>query len=142
MYVCASSPKKARDSFFRDSRKMALFFSNFFCIFGYMIIVPETPITDVSFTKWNPCIKIEVKDESLEDTFHYYIIPLIDVSQQELENNLESIPSLWSSESTEFESEEGITLYTMRLFDEDMPELTTEEEVEILYKILTKKDLY
>jgi len=55
---------------------------------------------------------------------------------------LESIPSLWSSESTEFESEEGITLYTMRLFDEDMPELTTEEEVEILYKILTKKDLY
>jgi hypothetical protein len=93
-----------------------------------MIVVPETPITDVSFTKWNPCIKLEVKDENLEDTYHYYIIPLIDVSQQELENNLESIPSLWSSESTEFESEEGVTLYTMRLFDEDLPELTTEEE--------------
>ena len=106
-----------------------------------MIIVPETPITDVSFTKWNPCIKIEIKDETLEDSFHYYVIPLIEVSQEELEENLDTIPSLWSSESTEFESEEGITLYTMRLFDEDMPELTTEEEVEILYKILTKKDL-
>lgn len=107
-----------------------------------MIIVPETPITDVSFTKWNTCIKIEMKDESLDEVFHYYIIPLIDVTQEELENNIETIPSLWSSESTEFESEEGITLYTMRLFDEDLPELTTEEEVEILYKILTKKDLY
>jgi hypothetical protein len=82
-----------------------------------------------------------MKDESLEDSFHYYVIPLLDVSQEELENNLETIPSLWSSESTEFESEEGVTLYTMRLFDEDLPELTTEEEVEILYKILTKKDL-
>jgi hypothetical protein len=107
-----------------------------------MIIVPETPITDVSFTKWNACIKIEMKDESLDEVFHYYIIPLIDVTQEELENDIETIPSLWSSESTEFESEEGITLYTMRLFDEDLPELTTEEEVEILYKILTKKDLY
>jgi hypothetical protein len=29
----------------------------------------------------------------------------------------------------------------MRLFDEDLPELTSEEEVELLYKILTKKDL-
>jgi hypothetical protein len=107
-----------------------------------MIIVPETPITDVSFTKWNPCIRIEMKDDTLDELFHYYIIPLIDVSQKELEENLETIPALWSSESTEFESEEGVTLYTMRLFDEDMPELTTEEEVEILYKILTKKDLY
>lgn len=107
-----------------------------------MIIVPETPITDVSFTKWNSCIRIEMKDETLDESFHYYVIPLIDVSPEELEEHLESIPSLWSSESTEFESEEGVTLYTMRLFDEDMPELTTEEEVEILYKILTKKDLY
>ena len=83
-----------------------------------------------------------MKDESLEESFHYYVIPLLDVSQKELEEDLDTIPALWSSESTEFESEEGITLYTMRLFDEDMPELTTEEEVEILYKILTKKDLY
>jgi hypothetical protein len=30
----------------------------------------------------------------------------------------------------------------MRLFEEDLPELTTEEEVEILYKILTKKELF
>ena len=66
----------------------------------------------------------------------------MDVTQKELEESLDTIPALWSSESTEFESEEGVTLYTMRLFDEDMPELTTEEEVEILYKILTKKNLY
>lgn len=83
-----------------------------------------------------------MKDESLDESFHYYVIPLLDVSQKELEEDLDIIPALWSSESTEFESEEGVTLYTMRLFDEDMPELTTEEEVEILYKILTKKDLY
>jgi hypothetical protein len=30
----------------------------------------------------------------------------------------------------------------MRLFDEDLPELTTEEEVEILYKLLTKREIY
>jgi hypothetical protein len=107
-----------------------------------MIIVPETPITEVSFTKWNSCMRIEMKDEALDELFHYYVIPLIDVSQKELEESLDTIPALWSSESTEFESEEGVILYTMRLFDEDMPELTTEEEVEILYKILTKKDLY
>jgi hypothetical protein len=28
------------------------------------------------------------------------------------------------------------------LFDDDLPELTTEEEVEILYEILTKKKLF
>ena len=107
-----------------------------------MIIVPETPITEVSFTKWNPCMRIEMKDETLDELFHYYIIPLIDVSQKELEESLDTIPALWSSESTEFESEEGVILYTMRLFDEDMPEIETEEEVEILYKILTRKDIF
>ena len=107
-----------------------------------MIIVPETPITDISFQKWNPCIRIDLKDDELGESFYYYVIPLMDVTQKELEESLDTIPALWSSESTEFESEEGVALYTMRLFDEDMPELTTEEEVEILYKILTKKDLY
>lgn len=107
-----------------------------------MIIVPQTPITEVSFQKWNPCIRIEIKDEKLEDMFYYYVIPLISVTESELENNLNEIPALWSSESGEFESEEGVSLYTMRLFDEDLPELTSEEEVEILYKLLTKKDLF
>lgn len=116
--------------------------SQIFTIFVTMIIVPETPITDISFQKWNNCIRIDLKDEELDESFHYYVIPLLNVSQEELEESLDSIPALWSSESNEFESEEGVTLYTMRLFDEDMPELTTEEEVEILYKILTKKDLY
>jgi hypothetical protein len=54
----------------------------------------------------------------------------------------EYIPALWSSESTEFTNENGEIIYTMRLFDEDLPELTTEEEVEILYKLLTKREIY
>lgn len=106
-----------------------------------MIIVPETPITDISFQKWNPCIRIEIKDDKLDEMFYYYVIPLVSVTEKDLEERLEEIPALWSSESGEFESEEGVLLYSMRLFDEDLPELTTEEEVEILYKILTKKDL-
>jgi hypothetical protein len=107
-----------------------------------MITVPQTPITEASFHKWNPCIRIEMKDESLGEDFYYYVIPLLSVTEEELENNLDTIPALWSSESGEFESEDGVSLYTMRLFDEDMPELVSEEEVEILYKILTKKDLF
>mgnify|MGYP003351593279 CR=1 FL=1 len=43
---------------------------------------------------------------------------------------------MFSSESDEFEdSETGARVFTVRLFDEDLPEITTEEEVEILYKI-------
>lgn len=102
-----------------------------------MIIVPQTPISDASFDKWK-AHKIDVEDE--EDKFYYYVIPLIDVDEQELER-IEAIPALFSSESDEFVGEDGVRIFTMRLFDEDLPELTSEEEVEILYKILTKKEL-
>lgn len=106
-----------------------------------MIIVPETPITESSFQKWK-CHRMEMTDEEFGDTFHYYIIPLIDVDIDELEAMRQYIPALWSSESNEFTDENGEIIYTMRLFDEDLPELTTEEEVEILYKLLTKREIY
>lgn len=103
-----------------------------------MIIVPQTPITDASFDKWK-AHRIDVEDE--EDKFYYYVIPLVDVEEKELED-VEGIPALFSSESDEFmDSDTGKSLFTMRLFDEDLPELTSEEEIEILYKILTKRDL-
>jgi hypothetical protein len=103
-----------------------------------MIIVPQTPITDASFDKWK-AHKIEVEDE--DDKFYYYVIPFVDVDEAEL-GRIEEIPALFSSESDEFiDSDTGQKLFTMRLFDEDLPELTSEEEVEILYRILTKKDL-
>lgn len=103
-----------------------------------MIIVPQTPITDASFDKWKSH-RIDVEDE--EDKFYYYVVPLIDVDEKELEN-VEGIPALFSSESDEFvDSETGKPVFTMRLFDEDLPELTSEEEIEVLYRILTKKDL-
>ena len=103
-----------------------------------MIIVPQTPITESSFNRWK-CHRLEVEDG--EDSYHYYVIPLIDIDEDELEE-MEYAPVLYSSESGEFLDENGNDIYTIRLFDEDMPEIETEEEVEILYKILTKKDLY
>jgi hypothetical protein len=104
-----------------------------------MIIVPHTPITDNSFDKWK-AHKIEVEDE--DDKFYYYVIPLIDVDEEEIKD-IEAIPALFSSESDEFiDGESGTRMFTVRLFDEDLPELTSEEEVEILYKILTKRELF
>ena len=103
-----------------------------------MIIVPQTPITESSFNKWK-CHRLEVEDG--EDSYHYYVIPLIDIDEDEMPN-LEYAPVLFSSESGEFLDENGNNVYTVRLFDEDLPELETEEEVEILYKILTKKDIF
>ena len=101
-----------------------------------MIIVPHTPITDASFDKWK-AHRIDVEDD--EDKFYYYVVPLVE--EKELED-VEGIPALFSSESDEFmDSETGKSVFTMRLFDDDLPELTSEEEVEILYRILTKKDL-
>ena len=103
-----------------------------------MIIAPETPITDASFNKWRAH---RMEFEEGEESFYYYIIPLIDIDESELDN-IEAIPALFSSESDEFQDENGNSVFTMRLFDEDMPELTSEEEIEILYKILTKKELF
>jgi hypothetical protein len=104
-----------------------------------MIILPETPITDASFDKWKSH-RIDVEEG--EESYYYFVIPLIDVDEKELER-IEEIPALFSSESDNFiDSESGKTVFTVRMFDEDLPELTTEEEVEILYKILTKKELF
>ena len=104
-----------------------------------MIIAPQTPITDSSFNKWK-AHKIEVEDE--DDKFYYYVVPLIDVDEEEIKR-IEEIPAMFSSESDEFvDSDTGDKLFTVRLFDEDLPELTSEEEVEILYRILTKKELF
>ncbi|CAB4142475.1 hypothetical protein UFOVP449_51 [uncultured Caudovirales phage] len=103
-----------------------------------MIIVPHTPITDASFDKWRSH-RIDVEDD--EDKFYYYIIPFVDVDESELER-IETIPALFSSESDGvLDSVTGQPAFTMRLFDDDLPEITSEEEVEILYKILTKRDL-
>ena len=73
--------------------------------------------------------------------YHYYVIPLVDLNEDEIQQ-LEYMPTIFSSASDEFIDENGKATYTMRLFEEDLPELTSEEEVEILYKILTKKDLF
>jgi len=102
-----------------------------------MIIIPQTPITDASFERWK-AHRIDVDDNG--DIYHYYVIPLVEVDEEEM-NNLEYIPTLFSSESGEFIDENGKDSYTLRLFDDDLPELEFEEEVEILYKILTKKDI-
>jgi hypothetical protein len=104
-----------------------------------MIVVPHTPITDASFDKWK-AHRIDVEDDG--DKFYYYVVPLVDVEEKELED-VEGIPALFSSESDEFmDSETGKSVFTMRLFDEDLPELTSEQEVEILYRILTKRELF
>lgn len=102
-----------------------------------MLIIPETQITEASFEKWKSH-RIDVTDDG--ESYFYFIIPLIDVTEDEIPD-IESIPALFSSESDEFANEDGNLVFTMRLFDDDLPELTTEEEVEILYNILTKKNL-
>jgi hypothetical protein len=103
-----------------------------------MIIVPQTPITESSFQKWKSH-RLEVEDGL--DSYHYYVIPLIDIDEKELPD-IETIPALFSSESDAYLDDDGNPLYTLRLFDDDLPELEFEEEVEILYKILTKKEIY
>jgi hypothetical protein len=103
-----------------------------------MIIVPQTPITESSFQKWK-CHRLDVEDGL--DSYHYYVIPLVDIDEKELPD-IETIPALFSSESDAFLDDDGNPLYTLRLFDDDLPELEFEEEIEILYKILTKKEIY
>jgi hypothetical protein len=103
-----------------------------------MIILPQTKITDASFNKWK-AHRIDVDDT--DDPYHYYVIPLMDIDENEVQE-LEFIPTLFSSESTEFMDDDGNPIYTLRLFDEDLPELEFEEEVEILYNLLTKKEIY
>jgi hypothetical protein len=110
-----------------------------------MIIIPQTKITDSSFDRWKSH-RIEVNNKF--EKYYYHIIPLIDVGANEIEQ-IDSVPIIISSASDEYLDSDGNPTYNMRLFVseddadiEELPPITTEEEVEILYKILTKKDLF
>lgn len=101
-----------------------------------MIIVPETPIFESSFSKWK-AHKVEAEEKG--ETYSYYVIPLIEVDEFNT-SMIDTMPALFSSYSDEFTDDKGNVIYTIR-FDPQLPEITTEQEVELLYKILTKKDL-
>ena len=104
-----------------------------------MIILPQTLITEKSFKKWK-CHRIEVDDDINSPPYTYYVIPLVDITITN-KDDLEKIPTLFSSYSDEFMNDEtSENVYTVRL-DPQLPELVTEQEVELLYKILVKKDL-
>jgi hypothetical protein len=110
-----------------------------------MIIIPQTVITDSSFDRWKSH-RIEVNNKF--EKYYYHIIPLIDVGANEIEQ-IDSVPIIISSASDEYLDSDGNPTYNMRLFVseddadiEQLPPITTEEEVEILYKILTKKDIF
>jgi hypothetical protein len=99
-----------------------------------MITMPQTPITDHSFKRWN-AIKIEESDG--ENNYYYWIIPL--PNGDELKTiNRPTLVSIASDEWKAMELNEGEYLVT--LFD-NLPMLETEEEIELLYKILTKENL-
>lgn len=101
-----------------------------------MVIINQTQITESTFSKWK-AHKVDVDEDG--DQYSYYVIPLIDIDEFNV-NMLETIPALFSSYSDEFTDDKGNTVYTIR-FDTQLPEITTEQEVELLYKILTKKSL-
>lgn len=101
-----------------------------------MVIINQTQITESTFEKWKSH-KVDVDEDG--EQYSYYVIPLIDVDEFNV-NMLDTIPALYSSYSDEFTDEKGNTVYTIR-FDTQLPEITTEQEVELLYKILTKKSL-
>ena len=98
-----------------------------------MITMPQTPITEHSFKKWN-AIKIEEKDEDGE--YYYYVLPIpID---EEIEGDKPVLVSTANDEWKDVDIDEGT--YLVSLFD-NLPMIETEEEVELLYKILTKENL-
>lgn len=101
-----------------------------------MIIVNETPITEKSFEKWK-AHKIHVNEK--DENYSYYVIPLIEITNID-EQILESIPALYSSYDDEFLDDKGNTVFTVRL-DTQLPDMTSEQQVELLYNILTKKNL-
>lgn len=101
-----------------------------------MVIVNQTKITESTFSKWRSH-KVDVNEDG--DSYSYYVIPLIDIDEFNVDM-LDKIPALFSSYSDEFVDDKGDIVYTVRL-DTQLPEITTEQEVELLYKILTKKSL-
>jgi hypothetical protein len=107
-----------------------------------MVTIPQTPITEASFSKWK-CFKVDIKDDEseLENTF-YWIIPLVEVQEESFIESDDYYPHLWSSEPGEFIDDYGNEVYSVFVFDDDLPALTTEEEVEILYQLLTKRSIF
>jgi hypothetical protein len=92
-----------------------------------MLTFPKTPITDSSFKKWS-AIKYEEENEEDGSTYHYYIIPL----PNDWDNDASSRPALLSTASE----------YKISVFDYgELPLLETEEDVELLYKIVTQQEL-
>jgi hypothetical protein len=111
-----------------------------------MVTIPQTPITESSFRKWR-CFKVDIKDDGIEgsDTmgdYWYWVIPLVDTDESNFLKAEDYYPHMWSSENGEFMDDDGNSVYSVFMFDDDLPALTSEEEVEIVYKILTKRDLY
>lgn len=101
-----------------------------------MITMPQTPITDHSFKKWQ-AIRIEENDG--EKQYYYWIIPMPHDDNWDATDK----PTLVSTADDEWKTcglDEG--QYLVSLFDYyELPMIQTEEEVELLYKILTKENL-
>lgn len=103
-----------------------------------MLTFPKTPITDSSFKKWN-AIKNEEENDEDGSIYYYYIIPL----PNDWDNDTSARPALLSTASDECNII-GIKKgeYKIAVFDYgELPLLDTEEDVELLYKILTRQDL-
>jgi hypothetical protein len=107
-----------------------------------MVTIPQTPITEASFSKWK-CFKVDIKDDESEpETSYYWVIPLVDVDENVFTESDDYYPHLWSSEAGEFIDDYGNEVYSVFVFDDDLPALTTEEEVEILYSLITKREIF
>lgn len=103
-----------------------------------MITFPQTPITDSSFKKWD-AIKYEEESEETGEKFYYYIIPL----PNHWDDDTSSRPALLSTSNDEWNII-GIKKgeYKISVFDYgELPLLETEEEVELLYYLVTKEEL-
>ncbi len=101
-----------------------------------MITMPQTSITDHSFKKWNA---IRVEETDGENEYYYWIIPMPNDNDMDVSEK----PTLISTADDEWKNldlDEG--QYLVSLFDHyELPMIETEEEVELLYKILTKENL-
>lgn len=99
-----------------------------------MITMPQTPITDHSFKKWG-AIKIEESDD--ESEYYYWIIPIPKLDGDDVSER-PTLISIANDEWKAMDIPEG--QYLVTLFD-NLPMLETEEQIELLYKILTKENL-
>jgi hypothetical protein len=103
-----------------------------------MLTFPKTPITDASFRKWN-AIKHEEESEETGEIYHYYILPL----PNNWDGDMSARPALLSTASDEYNII-GVKKgeYKISVFDYgELPLLETEEDVELLYKIVTQENL-